>query len=65
MFDKTKQVALVFNGEIYNFKKLREQLENEGYNFLSNSDTEVLLKLYAMGYKTLPSLDEYLPRDLG
>jgi asparagine synthase (glutamine-hydrolysing) len=35
--------ALVFNGEIYNFKKIREDLKVKGYRFHSNSDTEVLL----------------------
>ena len=35
--------VLVFNGEIYNFKKIREDLKVKGYRFYSNSDTEVLL----------------------
>ncbi len=39
-------VALVFNGEIYNFHKLREQLEAEGVAFEGHSDTEVLINLY-------------------
>ncbi len=38
--------VLVFNGEIYNFKELREPLEKEGIKFRTNSDTEVLLELY-------------------
>lgn len=35
--------SMVFNGEIYNYKEIRVELESEGYNFNSSSDTEVLL----------------------
>lgn len=38
---------IVFNGEIFNFKALRAELETAGESFVSHSDTEVLLKLYA------------------
>jgi len=38
---------IVFNGEIYNFAELRVELEREGCQFASKSDTEVLLALYA------------------
>ena len=38
--------ALVFNGEIYNFKDLRRMLTNTGISFEGNSDTEVVLKSY-------------------
>lgn len=37
----------MFNGEIYNFLELREQLEAKGYSFRTNSDTEVILHAYA------------------
>jgi len=43
MLDKTNRYVLVFNGEIYNFIELRRDLENVGYEFRTESDTEVLL----------------------
>ncbi|MCA1714230.1 MAG: asparagine synthase (glutamine-hydrolyzing), partial [Gammaproteobacteria bacterium] len=39
--------AIIFNGEIYNFRELRHDLEREGVAFRTSSDTEVLLALYA------------------
>lgn len=39
--------TLVFNGEIYNFRELRRELEQAGYQFATTSDTEVLLCAYA------------------
>ncbi|MBP7652809.1 asparagine synthase (glutamine-hydrolyzing) [Candidatus Dependentiae bacterium] len=41
-----KEKILVFNGEIYNFPELRKYLEIKGHKFVSNCDTEVLLKMY-------------------
>src|SRR5438094_693149 len=37
---------IVFNGEVYNFREIRQTLEKLGVQFRSNSDTEVLLKAY-------------------
>ena len=37
---------LVYNGEIYNYIEIREELEKKGYSFRSTGDTEVLLKAY-------------------
>lgn len=48
MLDDDGQVALVFNGEIYNFLTLRQKLEAQGRQFRSHSDTEVILHLYAL-----------------
>jgi asparagine synthase (glutamine-hydrolysing) len=39
--------SIIFNGEIYNYRTLRKELETEGVRFISNTDTEVLLQLYA------------------
>ena len=39
-------VILVFNGEIYNYKDLRDELKCRGFDFKTNSDTEVLMNLY-------------------
>ena len=38
--------VLVFNGEVYNYQDIRTELQKLGYNFRTNSDTEVILKAY-------------------
>lgn len=47
MFTADGSLSVVFNGEIYNYQALRASLEQKGYLFCSNSDTEILLHLYA------------------
>src|SRR5215210_6554751 len=37
---------IVFNGEIYNYRELRKELESRGYQFKTNSDTETILHAY-------------------
>jgi len=46
MEDQALDLVLVFNGTIYNYKALRVELSKQGYEFFSQSDTEVILKAY-------------------
>jgi asparagine synthase (glutamine-hydrolysing) len=46
MYSDNSQIVIVLNGEIYNFKEIRNKLQKEGYSFTSNSDTEVIIKAY-------------------
>ena len=46
MQDKELHLALVFNGTIYNYKELRAELVELGYDFFSAGDTEVIIKAY-------------------
>lgn len=46
MVSEDNQVIIVFNGEIYGYKKLRDELIQKGYTFHSTSDTEVILNAY-------------------
>ncbi|HEY0054503.1 MAG TPA: asparagine synthase (glutamine-hydrolyzing) [Pedobacter sp.] len=46
MADEQQRCYITFNGEIYNFKELRHDLEKKGHSFKSNTDTEVILAAY-------------------
>lgn len=46
MWDVERRLAIVFNGEIYNYRELKEELEARGHRFASSSDTEVILNAY-------------------
>lgn len=46
MFNEDSTLALVFNGEIYNYKELSVHLKSKGHIFRSNSDSEVIVHLY-------------------
>lgn len=47
MFYNNGDFAIVFNGEIYNYKILRDELKKQGHHFVSDCDTEVILAAYA------------------
>ncbi len=46
LIDEELKLALVFNGAIYNYKALRAQLQQEGYQFSSEGDSEVIIKAW-------------------
>ena len=60
MWDETGRYCISYNGEIFNFMELRKILESKGITFRSQSDTEVLLKLFiAEREKCLPMLNGF------
>ena len=46
IFNDDKSIAIIFNGEIYNYIELRDELKKLGHKFLTNSDTEVIIRSY-------------------
>ena len=46
MYDSSQKYVLIFNGEIYNYKEIKHDLIKLGYEFKSNSDTEIVLNSY-------------------
>src|SRR5271168_81363 len=46
VFNEDRSVWVVFNGEIYNFQELRQELEAHGHHFSTHTDTEVIVHLY-------------------
>src|ERR1700727_2995955 len=57
MVDAATGCVITYNGEIYNFQELRRELESGGASFLSNSDTEVVLKAFVRwGLDAIPRL---------
>ncbi len=46
MYTDNNQIGIVFNGEIYNYRILKQQMVDAGVTFKTTSDTEVILKLY-------------------
>src|SRR2546430_6409420 len=46
MSDAEETVWIIFNGEIYNYRELRAELQSKGYQFRTNSDTEVIIHGY-------------------
>src|SRR5690606_29992441 len=60
MWDESQRYGIVFNGEIFNYRELRNALESSGERFTSRSDTEVLLKLFIRdGVKSLQRLNGF------
>jgi asparagine synthase (glutamine-hydrolysing) len=46
LFNEDRSIALVYNGEIYNFRELRQELIQKGHRFISNTDSEVIVHEY-------------------
>lgn len=58
MSTRDRRYWIVYNGEVYNFRELRDELKNKGYVFTSDTDTEVVLNGYAEeGPEILNKLD--------
>ena len=52
MYTSDKSMVIVFNGEVYNYKEIKSELHDQGYSFISDSDTEVVLNaIHCWGIK--------------
>src|SRR5258706_10130816 len=47
MFSKDERYCIIYNGEIYNFKELKELLNDKGASLKTKSDTEIVIELFA------------------
>ena len=45
-FNNEKNICLIFNGEVYNYIEIRDELKSKGYNFHTGTDTEVIMNSY-------------------
>ena len=54
IFNEDKSLVIIFNGEIYNYQELREELIKDGHKFKTKSDTEVLVHGYEKWHSDLP-----------
>lgn len=48
MFSPDGSIVIVYNGEIYNYRELKRELQNKGVVFFTNSDTEVIIQAYKL-----------------
>ena len=54
IYNEDKTIVTIFNGEIYNYQELRDELIKEGHKFKTKSDTEVLVHGYEVWHTDLP-----------
>jgi glucosamine--fructose-6-phosphate aminotransferase (isomerizing) len=66
-FDQNKSIALVHNGIIENYQKIKLELQKEGVQFFSETDSEVISQLFAVNYKgdIKEAIHKTLPKLLG
>ena len=55
IWNEAGTLAVVYNGEIYNFRELRQQLLGLGHSFRTNSDTEVIVHAYEQWGQACPA----------
>ncbi len=61
MLSADGRYVITFNGEIYNYRELREELKSKGHQFRTDTDTEVLLAAFAQwGAGLLTSLERHV-----